>query len=145
MVNFFYEIYSLKFLILLYEIDCQCYQTISWKIVKIKQIWHQKRKACCTFVIDSLERKLNPLLHWKAIQYILMTSVYISKEYDAIHVQLLKVILVFLNGSHSTHNRLDIISSEEWSNSPIVSFETTEGQCWSSLINRSAFKHYTIS
>ena len=57
-----------------------------------------------------------------------MTSVYYN-EYEAIHLQLLKEILAFLNGSHPTHNKVDIISSEELSNSPIVLFETTEGQC----------------
>ena len=57
-----------------------------------------------------------------------MTSVYYN-EYEVIHLQLLKEILAFLNGSHPTHNKVDIISSEELSNSPIVLFETTEGQC----------------
>ena len=58
-----------------------------------------------------------------------MTSVQNSKEYEAIHLQLLNVINFSLNGSHPTHSKVDTILSMELSNSPIVLFETTEGQC----------------
>ena len=130
-----YVIYQ-NFQILLYKhVRHSFLNNISIKPSKPKNLT-STIKSSCTFMIISVENKENPILDYKKIQYIQMTSIWSTKEYEYTHLRLENRILLIIDVDLPTYYKVAVVSLQEEPNSHFV-FANTELHCISTLINKS--------